>query len=101
MVRDEDGGNRRWSLRAVAGLGAVWLLCSVAGAQLRSDTSFASTSAVGYVVHEVGTVEAAIHDEGVFANQIRQDRFRRDHLLACVAGHHHRAGSNQRGGGIL
>ena len=69
-------GNRRWSLSAAAGLGAVWLVCSVAGAQLRSHTPIASTSAAGYVVHEVGAVQADIRDEGVFANQIKHDGFR-------------------------
>ena len=69
-------GNRRWSLTAVAGLGAVWLLCSVSGAQLLSHTPVASTSASSYVVHEVGAVQADIHDESVFANQIRHDPFR-------------------------
>ena len=69
-------GHRRWSLGAVAGLSAVWLLCSVSGAQLLSHTPVASTSAASYVVHEVGTVQADIHDEGVFANQINHDPFR-------------------------
>jgi phosphatidylglycerophosphate synthase len=69
-------GHRRWSLGAVAGLGAVWLLCSVSGAQLLSHTPVASTSAASYVLHEVGTVQADIHDEGVFAKQINHDPFR-------------------------
>ena len=68
--------NRRWSLGAVAGLGAVWLLCSVSGAQLLPRTPVASTSAASYVVHQVRTVQADIHDEGVFASQIRHDAFR-------------------------
>ena len=69
-------GHRRWSLGAVAGLGAVWLLCSVSGAQLLSHTPVASTSAASYILHEVGTVQADIHDEGVFAKQINHDPFR-------------------------
>jgi hypothetical protein len=69
-------GNRRWSLGAVVGLAAVWLLCSVSGAQLLSRTPVASTSAAGYVVHEVRTVHADIHDNGVFANQIGHDALR-------------------------
>jgi phosphatidylglycerophosphate synthase len=69
-------GNRRRSLTAVAGLGAIWLVCSVSGAQLRAQTPVASMSAAGYVVHEVRAAQADIHDEGVFANQIRHDRFR-------------------------
>jgi hypothetical protein len=48
----------------------------VFGAQLVSHTPIASTSAAGLVVHEVRTVQADIRDQGVFANQIRHDRFR-------------------------
>ncbi len=69
-------GNRRFSLGAVAGLGAVWLLCSVSGAQLLAHTPVASTSAASYAVHELRTVQADIHDHGVFANQIKHDPFR-------------------------
>ena len=68
--------NRRRSLAGAAGLGAVWLLCSVSGAQLLSHTPIASASAAGYLAHEVGAVQADIHDEGVFANQIKHDPFR-------------------------
>ncbi len=69
-------GHRRRSLGAVAGLGAVWLVCSVSGAQLLAHTPVASASAADYVLHEVGTVQADIHDEGVFAKQINHDPFR-------------------------
>jgi hypothetical protein len=69
-------GNRRSSLGAVAALGAIWLLCSLLGAQLVSNTPLASTSTASFVVHEIRTVQADIHDEGVFANQIRHDPFR-------------------------
>jgi phosphatidylglycerophosphate synthase len=82
-------GNRRWSLRAVAALGAVWLLFSVSGAQLLSHTPIASTSAADFVVREVRTVQADIHDSAVFANQIRYDRFRNapgEELLAGLRG---------------
>ena len=82
-------GNRRWSLRAVTALGALWLLFSVSGAQLLSHTPIASTSAAGFVVHEVGTVQADIHDSAVFANQIRHDRFQNtpgDQLLTGLRG---------------
>ena len=46
-------GHRRWSLRAVAALGAVWVLCWVFGAHLVSHTPIASTSAASLVVDEV------------------------------------------------
>jgi phosphatidylglycerophosphate synthase len=68
-------GNRRWSLGTVAVLGAGWLLSSISGAQFLPHTPIASTSTAGYVVHEVRAVQADIHDQGVFAKQIRHDRF--------------------------
>jgi phosphatidylglycerophosphate synthase len=81
--------NRRWSLLGVAGLGAVWLLCSVFGAQLLSHSPIASTSTASYFVHEVRAVEADIHDEAVFAKQIKHDPFRNtpgSRLLTALRG---------------
>ena len=68
--------NRRWSLGAVTALGAVWLLFWVSGAQFLSHTPIASTSTAGFFIGEVHAVQADIHDEGVFAKQIRHDSFR-------------------------
>jgi hypothetical protein len=68
--------HRRFSLRAVTALGGIWVLCSVSGAQLLARTPIASTSAAAFVVHEVHTVQADIHDSAVFARQISDDRFR-------------------------
>ena len=45
--------NRRWALRAVTGLAAVWALCWAFGAQLISHTPIASTLSAGLVVNEV------------------------------------------------
>ena len=67
--------NRRFSLRAMTALAAVWLVCAASGAQLRAHTSIASTSAASYVAHEVQTVQADIRDSEVFARQIRHDGF--------------------------
>jgi phosphatidylglycerophosphate synthase len=81
--------NRRRSLLGVAGLGAVWLLCSVSGAQLLSHSPIASTSTASYVVHELSAVEADIHDEAVFAKQIKHDPFRNtpgSRLLTALRG---------------
>jgi phosphatidylglycerophosphate synthase len=75
LTRDV-AGHRRWSLRAVTVLGAVWLLCWVFGVQLVPGTPIASTSAAGLVVHEVRTAWADIRDPAVFASAIRHDRFR-------------------------
>ena len=68
--------HRRWSLRAVAALGAVWMLLWVFGAQLVSGTRVASTSAAGLVADKVSAVRAGIADHGVFAKEIGHDPFR-------------------------
>jgi|tagenome__1003787_1003787.scaffolds.fasta_scaffold20982873_4 hypothetical protein len=69
-------GHRRWSLRAVTALGAVWLLCWAFGAHLVSHTPVAATSAAGLVVDEVSTLRADLQDHAVFAKEISHDRFR-------------------------
>ena len=68
--------NPRFSLRAVAALGAVWVICWVFGAQLVSRSPIASTSTAALIVGEVHTVQADIHDKGVFAKETKHDRFR-------------------------
>ncbi len=68
--------NRRWSVRAIVGFGGVWLLCLLFGARLVTHTPIASTSAATLVVDKVHMAQADIHDEGVFAAEIRHDRFR-------------------------
>ena len=68
--------NRRWSVPGAIVLAAVWLLSSVLGARLLPQAPIASTSAAGFVVHEVRTVQADIYDSAVFAKQIRHDQFR-------------------------
>jgi phosphatidylglycerophosphate synthase len=81
--------HRRWALRAVASLGAVWVLCWAFGAQLVSHISIASTSAAGLVVGEVRMLRADIRDQGIFANEIRHDPFRYtpgDQLLTGLRG---------------
>ena len=70
-------GHRRWSLRAVAALGVVWVLCWAFGAQLVSHAPIASTSAAGLVVDEVRAVRAGIRDHAIFADEIRHDRLPR------------------------
>jgi phosphatidylglycerophosphate synthase len=67
--------HRRSSLRAVTGLGALWLLLAVSGAQLLSNAPLASTSTTAYIAYEVRTVQADLHDAAVFAKQIRHDPF--------------------------
>jgi phosphatidylglycerophosphate synthase len=69
--------NRRWSLRAVAVLGAVWILCWAFGAHFVSHAPIASTSSAGLVVNEVSALRSDINDRSTFAKQIGQDRFAR------------------------
>jgi phosphatidylglycerophosphate synthase len=81
--------NPRYSLRAVAALGAVWLICWLAGAQLVSHSPIASTSMASLVVREVNTAKVEIHDKGVFAKEIRHDTFRNtpaNKLLTALRG---------------
>jgi phosphatidylglycerophosphate synthase len=65
--------NRRWAIRAVAGLGAVWALCFAFGAQLVSHAPIASTLSASLVVSEVNALRADIHDRSVFAAEIKRD----------------------------
>jgi hypothetical protein len=81
--------NRQFSLGAVLALGLVWLLCSVSGVQFLLHSPVASASSVDYFVHEVGTVETDLHDQAVFARQIRQDPFHKppgSRLLTALRG---------------
>jgi hypothetical protein len=65
--------NRRWALRAIAGLAAVGALCSGLGAQLISHTPITSTFSASLVVDEVNAVRADLHDRSVFAAEIKHD----------------------------
>ena len=68
--------HRRSSLRAVAALGAVWVLCWAFGAELVSGASIASTSAADLAIQEVRAVQAGLRDQAQFAHAIRRDRYR-------------------------
>jgi hypothetical protein len=81
--------NRRRSLLGVAALGGVWVLCLAFGAQFLPYNPIASASTASYVVHEVRVVQADIHDEAVFARQIKYDPFRNtpgSRLLTALRG---------------
>ncbi len=81
--------NRRWALRAVTGLGAVWALCWALGAELISHTPIASTLSASLVIQEVNAVRADIHDRSVFAAEIKHDPERNiptDQLLTSLRG---------------
>jgi phosphatidylglycerophosphate synthase len=68
-------GHRQWSLRTVAVLGAVWILCWAFGAHFVSHAPIASASSAGLVVDEVSALRSDINDHSTFAKQIAQDRF--------------------------
>jgi phosphatidylglycerophosphate synthase len=81
--------NRRRSLRAVAVLVAVWAVCAVLGAQFVSHTPIASAISAGLLFDEARIVQAEVHDEGVFAAEIKHDDFRNtptNHLLTALRG---------------
>jgi phosphatidylglycerophosphate synthase len=68
--------NRRRALRAVGVLGAVWAVCAVAGAQFVSHAPIASATSAGVLFDTAKIVRAEVHDEGVFAKEIKHDTFR-------------------------
>ena len=81
--------HRIWSLRTVAGLGAVWVLCWAFGAQFVAHTPIASTSTASLLIGEVNAFEADIEDHAVFASEIDHDPFAAtpgDHLLTALRG---------------
>lgn len=81
--------HRSLSLKAVAGLGAVWVLCWAFGAQFLSHTPIASTSTASLLIGEVNLARADIQDHAVFAKEIRHDRFAAtpgDQLLTGLRG---------------
>jgi hypothetical protein len=67
--------HRVWTLRAVAGLSAGWILCWALGAELVTQTPVASVSAASLLVSQVNALQADIRDRSVFARQISHDRF--------------------------
>ncbi len=81
--------HRSWSLRAIAGLGTVWVLCWAFGAQLLSRTPIASTSTASLLIGEANLLRADIQDQAVFAREISHDRFAAtpgDQLLSGLRG---------------
>ncbi|HEX2377212.1 MAG TPA: CDP-alcohol phosphatidyltransferase family protein [Gaiellales bacterium] len=82
-------GHRRVSLQAVAALGAAWVLCWAAGAELVSGAPIASTSAASLAVGEVQAVQDGLRDRARFAADLRNDRYRfatGDRLLTGLRG---------------
>jgi hypothetical protein len=81
--------HRRLALRAVAGIGVVWGVSWLVGAQLIAQTPVASTLSAKVMGHEVGQFRADLHDQSVFAAQIKNDAFRStppNQLLTALRG---------------
>jgi phosphatidylglycerophosphate synthase len=81
--------NRQRAFRAIGVLGVLWVACAVLGAQLVSQTPIASAVSAGVLFDEARIVQAEVHDEGVFAAEIKHDEFRdtpTDSLLGALRG---------------
>ncbi len=81
--------HRQRALRVIGGLAGVWLILGVLGTTLVSRTPIASTISAGIVFDTAKVVRAEVHDEGVFAKQIKHDTFRdtpTNQLLTALRG---------------
>jgi phosphatidylglycerophosphate synthase len=81
--------NRNFALRAVAGLGAIWAVAAVLGAQLVSQMPIASAVSASVLVDGVRTMQAEVNDIDVFAAEIKHDPYRgapADSLLRALRG---------------
>jgi hypothetical protein len=81
--------HRTTSLRTVAALGVVWILCAAFGLQFVSNAPIASTSAVGAAYEQVRQVRAGVADQQTFARAAAVDPFRNtpsDDLLTGLRG---------------
>jgi phosphatidylglycerophosphate synthase len=68
--------HRRPALRVLGVLAGLWLVLGVLGTTLVSQTPIASTISAGVIFDTAKVVRAEVHDEGVFAKQIKHDTFR-------------------------
>jgi hypothetical protein len=81
--------DRRGSVRVVAALAVVWVLCAVAGLQSAPGSRVASTSSTGLVYDLISQLRADLEDREVFERQIADDPFRDtpdDRLLTALRG---------------
>ncbi|MGH8115013.1 MAG: hypothetical protein ACREPS_08185, partial [Rhodanobacteraceae bacterium] len=65
--------HRRGSLRAIAALGVIWIVCAVGGVRVGLNTPVASTSASRLVYGTLRGLHHDIADRQVFAAQIAHD----------------------------
>jgi phosphatidylglycerophosphate synthase len=81
--------HRQRALRVIGGLAGVWLVLGVLGTTLVSRTPIASTISAGVIFDTAKVVRAEVHDEGVFAKEIKHDAFRdtpTNQLLTALRG---------------
>jgi len=83
------GGHRIWSLRSVAALGVVWVLCAVFGAQIVSGSPVASTSVAGLAYSQALQVGDGLRDKSIMRAAAANDPYRTvpaDQLLTGLRG---------------
>jgi phosphatidylglycerophosphate synthase len=81
--------HRQRALRVIGGLAGLWLVLGVLGTTLVSRTPIASTISAGVIFDTAKVVRAEVHDEGVFAKEIKHDAFRgtpTNQLLTALRG---------------
>jgi phosphatidylglycerophosphate synthase len=81
--------HRQRALRVIGALAGVWLVLGVLGTTLVSGTPIASTISAGVIFDTAKVVRAEVHDEGVFAKEIKHDTFRdtpTNQLLTALRG---------------
>jgi hypothetical protein len=81
--------HRTTSLRTVAALGVVWILCAVFGVQFVAAAPVAASSVAGAAYEQVNQVRAGIADQQAFARSATVDPFRNasgDDLLTALRG---------------
>jgi phosphatidylglycerophosphate synthase len=81
--------HRHRALRVIGALAGVWLVLGVLGTTLVSRTPIASTISAGVIFDTAKVVRAEVHDEGVFAKEIKHDAFRgtpTNQLLTALRG---------------
>ncbi len=82
--------HRRGSLRALTALGAVWILCAVAGVQVAADAPVAADAAGSLAWQRAREARADLRDQQVFANALGADPMAgvpADTLLTGLRGH--------------
>jgi phosphatidylglycerophosphate synthase len=81
--------HRQRALRVIGGLASVWLVLGLLGTTVVSRTPIASTISAGVIFDTAKVVRAEVHDEGVFAKEIKHDAFRAtptNQLLTALRG---------------